>query len=164
MPLYPFNQWFHPTSAIARARGVTVAFRRSCPLLLMSSQLDPEGRFLFVKGMLHGQCYTFASIYTLNTGTVNFLARTLRMLEKFSEGFLILGGDFNLTLDPSMDTSVGKTPLSFRALKHVKQLLRSLHLVDSWQVTHIGVKDYSYYSKKHGTYSRLDLFFVDQFY
>lgn len=84
---------------------MTIAFRKSCPLLPLSSQLDPEGCFLFIKGMLHGQCYTFASIYAPNTGTVNFLARTLKMLEKFREGFLILGGDFNLTLDPHMDTS-----------------------------------------------------------
>lgn len=26
MPLFPFNQWFHVTSLIPRARGVTIAF------------------------------------------------------------------------------------------------------------------------------------------
>lgn len=103
MPQYVFNQWYHAASPIARARGVTIAFRKSCPWKLGSLQIDPEGRFLFVKGTLHSQCYTFASIYAPNKGTVNFLAKTLRMLEKFREGCLILGGDFNLTLDPSVE-------------------------------------------------------------
>lgn len=75
-----------------------------------------------------------------------------------------MGGDFNLTLDPSMDTSTGRTVLSFRALNHVKQLFRVQHLVDSWRVMRTVIKDYSYYSKMHGMYSRLDLFLVDQFY
>lgn len=159
LPLHLFNQWFHAPSPIARARGVTIAFRKICPMVSTASQMDPEGRFLFIKGRLYGYCYTFASIYAPNTGTVNFLARTLKLLEKFREGFLILGGDFNLTLDPSIDTSTGKTPISFKALKYIKQLLRSYHLVDGWRVTHNGIKDYSYYSKTHGTYSHLDLSF-----
>lgn len=97
MPLHSFNQWFHAPSPIARARGATIVFKKSCPILFISSKMDPEGRFLFVKGMLHGYCYTFASIYAPNTGMVNFLAKTLKLL-KFGERFLILGGDFNLTL------------------------------------------------------------------
>lgn len=101
-----------------------------------SLQIDPEGRFLFVKGTLLGVRYTFASIYAPNDGTVNCLAKTLRILEKFREGCLILGGDFNLTLDPSMDTSTGRTALSFWALKQVKQLLSSQHLVDSWRTAY----------------------------
>lgn len=145
--------------------GVTIAFKKSCPLVLTSVQTDLEGRFLFVKGTSkHSQCYMLASIYAPNVGTVNFLAKTLKMLEKFREGCLILGSDFNFILDPNLDTSTGKTSLPFRALKYVKQLLRSQHLADSWRVTHTGVKYYTYYSKTHSTHSRLHLFLVDQFY
>lgn len=74
------------------------------------------------------------------------------------------GEIFNITLDLKLDTLTGKTLLSFRALKHVKQLFRSLHLVDSWRVLHMENKDYSYYSKTHNVYSRLDLILVDQYY
>lgn len=136
MPLFPFNQWFHAPLPIPRARRVMIAFCNSFPLSLTKVQADPEDRFLLVKGTLQGQYYTFDYIYALNTCTVNFLSKTLRMLWRFREGFLVLGGDFNLTLDSCLDTSSGKTPLSFRALKHIKQLLCSLHLVDSWHALH----------------------------
>lgn len=95
--------------------GVTIAFKKTCPWVLTSVQADREGRFLFVKGTIHSQGYTFAAIYAPNTGTVNFLAKILKMLEKFRERCLILGGDFNIVLDPGLDTTSGKTPLSFRA-------------------------------------------------
>lgn len=136
LPQNIMNQWYHAVSPIARARGVTIAFKKSCPWKTESLQSDPEGRFLFVKGTLHGVRYTFASIYAPNEGSVNFLVRTFRKLEEFREGCLMVGGDFNLGLDPSMDTSTGRTALSFWALKQVKQLLSSQHLVDSWRTAY----------------------------
>lgn len=165
MPGHMFNHWYHATSSIVRARGVTIAFKKTCSWVLISVQADREGRFLFlfVKGTIHSQRYTFAAIYAPNTGTINFLTKMLKMLEKFREGCLILGGNFNIVLDLSLDTTSRKT-LSFRALKHLKQLLRTQHLVDNWRVTHNGVKDYSYYSKIHKMYSRIDVFMVHQFY
>lgn len=161
MPMHVFNQWFHAPSPIARA---TITFRKTCPMVVIASQIDPEGRFLFVKGRLHGFCYTFASIYAPNTVTVNFPVKTLKLLKEFREGLLMLGGDFNLTLDSKIDTPTGKTHISFKALKNLKQLLHSFHLVDGWRVTHYGKRDYNYYSKIHNTYSLLDMFLVDQFY
>lgn len=87
LPQYAFNQWYHAVSPIARARGTTIAFRKSCPWKMESVETDPEGRFLFAKGTLHGACYTLASIYAPNEGTINFIAKTLRKLEKFGRGF-----------------------------------------------------------------------------
>lgn len=164
MPGHMFSHWYHVRSPIARARGVTIAIKKTCPWVLTTVQADREGRFLFVKGVIHGQQYTIAAIYAPNMGTVKFLAETLRALEKFKEGCLILGGDLNMVLDPGLDTTSGKTSISFRALKYLKQLLRTQHLVDSWRVLHNEVKDYSYYSKVHKMYSRIDVFMVDQFY
>lgn len=89
----------------------------------MEVSTDPEGCFLFVKGRLQGQCYTFASINAPNNHTINFLSKTLKMLGRFREVFLVFGGDFNFTFDPGMDTSSGKTPLSFRAQRYIKQCL-----------------------------------------
>lgn len=164
LPSSPYNQCFHAFTHIARARGVTIAFGKTCPIIPTAVQKYPAGRFLFIKGMLYGQCYTFASIYDPNSCIVEFLMKTMVMLNKFGEKFVILRGDFNIIMDPKLDTTAGKTALLFKALKHVKKLLRAHHLVDSWQALNKGRRDYSYYSKTHKVYSRLDLFFVGQYY
>lgn len=164
LPQNVLNQWYHAVSPIARARGVTIAFKKSCPWTTETLQSDPEGRYLFVKGTLQGRRYTFASIYSPNVGTANFLVKVFRKLEEFKEGCVVVGGDFNMVLEPSIDTSTGRTAVSFKAIKRVKQILRSQHLVDTWRALHPGIRDYSYYSKIHDMYSWLDLFLVDQFY
>lgn len=92
------------------------------------------------------------------------MSKTLKLLEKFRKEFVVLGGDFNVTLEPRLDTSTEKSSLSFKVIKYVKQLFRSLHLVDRWWVLHAEKKYYSYYSKTHNVYSRLDLILVDQYY
>ena len=163
MPLFVYNQWFHAPSPISGARGVTMGIHKQCPLVPTEVQKDPEGRYLFVKGKIQGQCYTIATIYAPNSQTVKFLIKTLDRLEKFREGLLILGGDFNITMDPSLDTSSGKTFLSKKALRCVKKRLRSLHLVDSWRVLHERDRDYSYFSKTHNMYSRIDMIMIDQY-
>lgn len=163
LPCFPFNQWFQSTSPIRGARGVTIAINRTVPFLLVEVERDLEGRFLCVKGRMQNQCYTFTSIYAPNNGTVDFISKTLKKLEKLREGILILGGDFNLTLDPEMDTSSGKTVVSCRVQGHLKKSFRALHLVDSWRILHSRERDYSYYSRIHNTYSRIDLLLVDQF-
>lgn len=114
--------------------------------------------------MIHGQKYTIAALYALNSRMFAFLSDTLKQLLDFREGMVLLGGDFNIVLDPYLDSSSGKTSISFRALKHIRKLLRELHLVNCWRVTNVKVKDFSYNSKTHDTYFRLDLIFVDQFY
>lgn len=155
---------FHALSLIARARGVTIALGKICPMTSITPQTDPEGRFLFIKGILHGQGYTLASIYAPNTGKADFLVKTLGKLDKFKEGCVIIGGDLNVILDPKLDTTAEKTALTFKALKQMKKQLQALHLVDSWRALNEGAKDYSYYSKTHKVYSRLDLIMVDQYY
>lgn len=161
LPLVPFNLWFHAVSPVAKSRGVTIALRKGCPLIPI--QTDPEERYIFIKGMLHGCCYTLAAIYAPNVGTVDFIEKTLKRLDMFKEGFVIVGGDFNIILDLKLDTTAGKPALSFRALRHVKTF-QSLHIVDSWRALNAETRDYSYYSKTHKVYSRLDLFLVDHYY
>uniref|UniRef100_A0A803KBE4 Reverse transcriptase domain-containing protein n=1 Tax=Xenopus tropicalis TaxID=8364 RepID=A0A803KBE4_XENTR len=81
-------------------------------------------------------------------------------LEGFQEGVTIFGGDFNVSLDPTLDTSSGKSNLSYNKLKHIKTQFHSNQLMDSWRTFHPGEKDYSYFSPVHQTYSRIDYLFL----
>lgn len=80
----------------------------------------------------------------------------------FSSGCLILGGDFNLPLNPLTDTSTGKTYLSYKILKKIKMLLNSLQLIDTWRFLHPEDRDFTFYSPVHSRYSRIDYIFVTQ--
>lgn len=73
--------------------------------------------FLLLKGKINSHTFTLANFYLPNTNQPQVLEAFLTTLESFPEGTLVLGeGDFNLTLDPSKDSSVHSPSLPQSAL------------------------------------------------
>lgn len=114
-------------------------------------------------GTILGHKFTFATVYAPNTRQLTFLDSLLESLSHFREGQLILGGDFNISPDPKLDTSAGRSTHSFAFLKHFRKTLQSHHLVDCWRVLHSTDKDFSYYSATHAVYTSTDMVMMDQF-
>uniref|UniRef100_A0A8C5M9A7 Endonuclease/exonuclease/phosphatase domain-containing protein n=1 Tax=Leptobrachium leishanense TaxID=445787 RepID=A0A8C5M9A7_9ANUR len=126
----------------------------------MDVMTDPEGRFLFVKGTIADSCYTFVSVYLPNTAQHRCLSSISRQLRNFMAGTLVVAGDFNVPLDPRLDTSMGRTSIPPNVVRQVRRTLDELRLVDVWRSFHAGERDYTFYSPVHGTHSRLDYIFM----
>lgn len=105
---------------------------------------------------------TLATIYAPNNNQDQFICATINKLMKFTDGKLILGGDFNLPLDPKMDTSGGSSSVATGLRKRVLQMLHNYQLTDAWRAYHPDERDYTFYSVPHKAYSRIDLFFTPQ--
>lgn len=74
----------------------------------------------------------------------------------------ILGGDFNIPLNPLTDTSSGTTSVPYRALKNIKRNLTSMALQDTWRLLNPAVKDFTFYSHPLDRYSRIDYLLLSQ--
>ncbi|CAH2246313.1 Hypothetical predicted protein, partial [Pelobates cultripes] len=122
--------------------------------------LDPEGRHIFLKGTIANRTYTLACIYSPNRNQSQYICRTLTALADFTEGTLILGGDLNTPLYPTLDTSTGRSSIPQREIRSILRALRRLRLVDCWRALHPTVKDYTHYSRVHARYSRIDYIFL----
>lgn len=129
---------------------------------LTDQMLDPEGRFLFLKGTWRDKPVTLANVYCANSKRVSFLREVLLKLTSFHMGLLILGGDFNMALDPLLDTSTGTSSFPFSALRQVKLQLALLMLHDTWRTLNPRERDYTFFSSPHNRYSRLDYLFIRQ--
>lgn len=68
----------------------------------------------------------------------------------------------NITLSPSLDTSEGKSPHTYRVLKRIKTALYSLQLMDTWRIFFPKDMDFTFYSNPHDKYTQLDYIFVLQ--
>lgn len=88
----------------------SILLAKHCPFQIKDTCID-EARYIFVKGLLFGKWVTLANIYAPNTKQVPLFRFTLQKLSSFQEGLLILGGDFNVPLNPLHDTSAGNSTM-----------------------------------------------------
>lgn len=134
LPIHLHSQWYISTSPVSKSRGTAIAIHKHCPFQHKGNLVDPQGRYIFLKGAITGVRYTFATIYAPNSNQLTFIDVTLERPAEFTEGYLILGGDFNVSPDPSLDTSHRRPTHSHAFTKHFRKSLQTSGLVDSWRV------------------------------
>lgn len=104
-----------------------------------------------------GKKVTLGNVYFPNTGQVKFSQDTLELLNGFTGDSVIIG-DFNLTLNPTLDTSTSHNHLSFAAHKKIRNCLFEHQLLDIWRIMHPNTKGYTFFSQVHSTYTQIYLF------
>uniref|UniRef100_A0A803JIX0 exodeoxyribonuclease III n=1 Tax=Xenopus tropicalis TaxID=8364 RepID=A0A803JIX0_XENTR len=155
-----YKNWYFSDNPDSKSKGVAIAIHKQLNYSLLNTVIDPNGRYIFMKLNISGHILTLVNCYAPNQNQHKFLEMVVTRLESFQEGVTIFGGDFNVSLDPTLDTSSGKSNLSYNKLKHIKTQFHSNQLMDSWRTFHPGEKDYSYFSPVHQTYSRIDYLFL----
>lgn len=157
-----FTKVFHATNNLAKTKGVSILVSKNAPFDLTDQLIDPEGRYIFLKGHYSGTPITIANVYFPNSAHLPFCKQMTHKLQEFAKGCLILGGDFNIPLNPLTDTSNGNTNIRYQTLKGIKSLLHKLGLVDSWRFLNPQGRDYTFYSAPHKKYTRIDYLFITQ--
>ena len=75
---------------------------------------------------------------------------------------IIIGGDFNLVLDPNKDKKGGLAKTHKNALKVVQDLSESLELSDACRILNPEATRYTWRQRQPDIYCRLDFFLVSQ--
>lgn len=123
---------YHATNKDAKSKGVSVLISKHCPFQVTEIHRDPQRRFIFLKGTLHQRTIKVVNVYAPNTHQIAFFRKAFRQLLTFQSGTLIVGGDFNAALNPSLDKPNNLSLLTYRALRALKSQFRDLLLHDTW--------------------------------
>ena len=78
------------------------------------------------------------------------------------ENRLILGGDFNVTLDPAWDCSGGNQSKKASA-KYIEDLCLDFDLIDVWRIRNSETKRFTWRQKKPLIQRRLDFWLISDF-
>ena len=97
------------------SRGVLTLVKEGLDCKLKVRKQDELGH-VFLKGLVQDQRFIFANIYTLNNVNeqcvfYDEIHNELAKLEADADHRIIIGGDFNVILDPDLDGSGGKQKL-----------------------------------------------------
>lgn len=153
--------WFYSDSPIRRSKGVAIGFSRASNFTLVDRMTDPDGWYIFLKGKIGNKVMTLANIYCPNKNPTVFLGQVLTRLMRFREGEVVLAGDLNFCLDPSLDSTSRAQGIRKVSRSSIGKQLSGCRLMDAWRLQHAKDRDYTFFSPVHGTYSRLDYIFVD---
>lgn len=86
-----------------KVKGVAILLHKNCQFQTEAVHTDPEGRYVFLKGMWKGQPVTIANVYCPNVKQLTFIENMLSQLHTFAHRMIILGGDLNVALNPALD-------------------------------------------------------------
>ena len=90
-----------------------------------------------------------------------FMLNFFSSLPKVDNHYLIIGGDFNLVQNPSLDRSSSNPQVLSKSAKVIEAYKISLGLFDPWRAKSHSDKVFSFFSHVHHSYSRIDFFLLD---
>lgn len=147
------------SSFTSQSRGVVILIDKNIPFQMESVDKDKSGRYIIIRGMIALQRITLVNVYRPEMEGADFIHNIFfKCACPIAE--LIIGGDFNVVLDPVLDRSSSKVSSLSQVAKALKYELSSFNLIDIWRFKNKTKKEYSFYSHRHNNYSRIDYFFV----
>ena len=145
--------------ALNKTKGVAIIIDKRLKISIIGKGNDLEGRISFLKCTYNGTKIAIVSVYTPNCYESNFFQSLSDILMKLSDFQLIIGADMNAVIDPMFDKSkpVNCNPRSSNALRHI---LSDFNLTDAWRVYNPGIKEFTFYSNRHASFSRIDFILI----
>uniref|UniRef100_H3AIW2 Endonuclease/exonuclease/phosphatase domain-containing protein n=1 Tax=Latimeria chalumnae TaxID=7897 RepID=H3AIW2_LATCH len=148
----------YSSSFSSKRNGVCILISKKTPFVELETESGEEGRFVIVRGLLRGVEVVLISVYALVQNPIPFYVKLGTILSKYKGKNIIAGGDWNGVLDSSLDKSSAPTPSDLNITRGLRELCREMGLIDSWRAVHGTKKDYTFFSRVHSSYSRLDTF------
>uniref|UniRef100_A0A8C4NUS9 exodeoxyribonuclease III n=1 Tax=Dicentrarchus labrax TaxID=13489 RepID=A0A8C4NUS9_DICLA len=140
----------HPSG---RKKGVSILIHKQVNFSLVTIHKDTEGRFILL-------IVTFMNVYAPNEDNPDFIRKVFNVITQHSSGILLMGGDFNCVMTQFMDKQPVSTTMPSRMSKTLKYQSTELGLIDAWRSEYPSCRDFTFYSHRHPSYSRIDYFFT----
>uniref|UniRef100_H3A8D5 exodeoxyribonuclease III n=1 Tax=Latimeria chalumnae TaxID=7897 RepID=H3A8D5_LATCH len=139
-----------------KSRGVAILIKKHIPFTELKVLKGEEGRSVMLLLEIMSQKMLLVSIYVLVGGDPTFFHCLNSRLQLFNDIPIIMVGDFNEILDLQLDRSINGTN------KAIHVLMSDFNLVDIWWVVNPTTRNYTFFSHRHSSYSRIDFFLVSR--
>lgn len=148
-----------------RSRGKAILVHKEFPFVPTSILADENGRYIIVTGKIFGLQIILANVYGPNWDNPQFFTNFISKLPDLHTHHLILGGDFNCILQSDLDRSRSKPASSntvSKAAKVLHSFMESYNLTDPWRKSNPTMRQNSFFSPVHQSYSRINYFLLNK--
>ena len=145
------------------AGGVLILLNNNFEYNVHNEIVDVNGRFIILDIELPEVArFLLINLYAPNCDNPEFFKNLAELAEKSDTRNVIFTGDWNLVLDPTLDTYNYKHINNPRACTEVKKIIEKFDLIDIWRHTNPDVKKYSWRQGKQRKFARLDFFLLSE--
>jgi len=133
--------------------GVAILISDKIDFKMKTILRDKEGHYVMIKGSIQEEDITILNIYAPSIGSPPYIRHLLTTLKGQIDNNTIIVGDFNTPLT-AMDRSIRqKINQETQALN---EALNQMDLVDIYRTFHPKATEYTFFSRAHGTFSKID--------
>lgn len=143
----------------SQARGVMILIHDSIPFQIDKIIKDKGGRYIIMQGTILNERIILINVYAPNNDEPKFFQNLFFSVASLS-GLCIITGDFNCTLNPTLDKSSGIDQSHSKSREVIKQFMKEMNLIDIWREENPNSKIFSCYSSTYQSYSRIDYFLI----
>ena len=149
----------------SNARGVAVLIKRGLDIVVEQELLNSNGRSIILKTLIKDKRYLLANIYGPNKDAeaVRFyqnLSATLRKMDPNSDDNIVVGGDFNCPLNPTLDKKGGILIPRQHVINSIENVQNEFSLHDIWRIKNPDTRSFTW-SKNHPfIFCRLDYWLI----
>lgn len=127
---------FYSSHSRNNKRGVAILISNALKYEKIKEIKDKDGRYILVKGKLEDQMITLINVYAPPDSDKCFFKGLFDIITQETEGIMILGGDFNVTLKHNLDTTSTKKNSKAQLTRYLNTTLSELGIADIWRETH----------------------------
>lgn len=164
------NEWGHRgniySNASSQSSGTCTFFSKNKPVNIIKKYTDCDGRYIIIDIELNDQIITIGNLYAPTRDKEKEQIRVFKSFQEkydtFKRDSVILGGDFNLYLNPKLDKpdTMSDSNDNPHYRKEILSFLETEGLVDVWRVLNPDKRFYTWFRGKQK--SRLDYFFISE--
>ena len=143
----------------SNSRGVAILFNNNLEFLVKKKVYkDILGNYIFVTVTIMDRDFLIVSLYGPNRDDPEFYAELEERINDVGFENIIIGGDWNLVLDYTLDYYNYKHHNNIKAQEQVDNLMINLDLLDIWRELYPEMRRYTWRRNTPLQQSRLDFF------
>ena len=163
MEPYILSEWGYQgyfSSYSSNARGVGILFNNNFEFKIKRIHKGRGGNSLIVQAEINKNDFLFVNVYGPNRDDPNFYSTLQEKIKEFNVSNIIIGGDFNLVLDPTRDYHNYKNVNNPKAREAVDNMIAELDLNDIWRDLNQDCHRFTWRRNNPLQQARLDFFLI----